>query len=193
MADGKTLFHADHNNLATTAFGSPAWAEARVECFKHTVPNTDDGSPQAARYGILPSYWLGPVDLLDTAYSVFGYGQAANSVGLPTTAGTAQESNLYGESRPGDPRPIPIMVPEWTDSTDWAYMSDPSLTPVLHFAYANLQQGGTHQAPEIFTPGRNSEAHGMMFSHDILPVKIRDWWGVGVGSYIGVGKRNVAG
>jgi hypothetical protein len=32
-----------------------------------------------------------------------------------------------------------------------------------------------------------------MFTNDTLPVKIRDYFGVGVATYVGIGKRNVAG
>lgn len=193
MSDSKALFHTDHGNLDTTAFdvNGAAWAAARVAMFKMAVPGTSDGSPQAARYGLIPRYWLGPIDLYDTALKAFGWGQAANSIGLPTSGGTAQTPNIYAESRPNDPRPVPIVVPEWTDTNDWAALADPMHAPVLHFAYANLQSGGTHQAPEIFTPGPNSQAHGLMFTNDLLPIKIRDWWGVGVGTYFGVLKRNV--
>jgi hypothetical protein len=31
-----------------------------------------------------------------------------------------------------------------------------------------------------------------MFTNDTLPVKVRDWWSYGVGTYVGVGKANVA-
>lgn len=121
--------------------------------------------------------------------TLFGYG--SGDVGKPSSAGTAQTVNPYGESRMGDPRPIPIAVPDWTDATDWAAIVDPRLHPVIQMAYANAPQGGGHALPEIFEV--TDERSGLMFSNDTLPVKIRDWWSYGVATYVGVAKRNVAG
>ena len=73
-------------------------------------------------------------------------------------------------SRPGDPRPIAIAVPDWTDATDWAAIVDPRLSPVIHMAYANAPQGNVHPMPEIFEV--TSETSGLLFSNDTLPVKV---------------------
>ena len=90
----------------------------------------------------------------------------------------------------GDPRPIPIVVPEWTDATDWAQIVDPRLHPVIQMAYASAPQGGLHALPEIYEV--RSETAGLMFTNDTLPIKIRDWWAYGVATHVGVGKNNVA-
>ena len=117
----------------------------------------------------------------------FGYG--SGDVGKPSTAGTAQTVNPYADARPGDPRPIPIAVPDWNDATDWAYLVDPRLHPVLCMAYANAPQGNEHPLPEIFEV--RAETAGLMFTNDTLPVKVRDWWAYGVATYIGIGKNNL--
>jgi len=31
-----------------------------------------------------------------------------------------KDVNPRAKSCPGDPRPAPIMIPDWTDATDWA-------------------------------------------------------------------------
>ena len=93
-------------------------------------------------------------------------------------------------ARPGDPRPIPVAVPYWSDANDWAYLVDPRLQPVIHMAYANAPAGGSHPAPEFFTA--TNETQGLMFTNDTLAVKVRDWWGYGVAGYVGIGKNNVA-
>ncbi len=97
---------------------------------------------------------------------------------------------MYSQSRAGDPRPVPVAVPEWTDANNWAYIVDPRLHPVIHVAYAGNPAGGSHPLPEIFEV--RSETSGLMFTNDTLPVKVRDWWSYGVGTYVGVGKANVA-
>jgi len=37
-----------------------------------------------------------------------------------------------------------------------------------------------------------SETSGLMFSNDVLPIKVRDEFAVGVNGPRGIGKRNVA-
>jgi hypothetical protein len=181
--DSTALFHADHGNLSTVAFSAAEWAAARKRIFGQTVPGT------GSKLGLWPTFALLPVDLYDTALEAFGYG--TGDVGKPNSGGTAQTVNPYGESRLGDPRPIPIVVPEWTDATDWAQIVDPRLHPVIQMAYASAPQGGIHALPEIYEV--RSETAGLMFTTDTLPIKIRDWWAYGVATHVGIGKNNVAG
>jgi hypothetical protein len=180
--DGKALFHADHGNLGTGSFSAAEWAAARKRLFAQTVPGT------GSKLGLWPTFALLPMDLYDAALEIFGYG--SGDVGKPNSGGTAQTVNPYGESRIGDPRPIPIVVPEWTDANDWAQIVDPRLHPVIQMAYANSQQGGSHALPEIYEV--RSETAGLMFTNDTLPIKIRDWWAYGVATHVGIGKNNVA-
>jgi len=181
--DGTVLFHANHGNLITTAFSAAAWAEIRRKVWEQTVPGTSNP------LGMWPKYFLGPIELFDTAMEVFGWGQGAGNVGRPNSAGTAQVGNLYGENRAGDPRPIPLAVPEWTDANDWAAVVDPMLQGTICMAYASAQGGGSHPMPEIYTV--NSETSGLMFTNDTMPIKVRDWFGFGVATHVGVAKANV--
>ena len=178
--DSTALFHANHANLATTAYSWTAWKAARLECAKQT----ELGSGK--RQMLFPKYWLGPADLYDQALIDFGYGVGTG--GFPGASGTP-DVNPYGEARPGDPRPIPIAVPEFTDSNDWAYIVDPQLAPVICMAYANAPGGRAHPAPELFTV--TSPLAGLMFTNDTMPIKIRDHFAYGVATYRGIGKRNV--
>jgi hypothetical protein len=181
--DGTALFHASHSNMDTTAFGTAAWEAARTRVFEQTLPGS--GKPLA----LWPTYCLVPIELYDDALTAFGYG--SGDVGKPNAGGTAQEANIYGMTRPGDPRPVPVVVPDWTDATDWAYIVDPRLHPVIVMAYANTPAGGVHALPELFEV--RSETTGLLFSHDTLPVKVRDWWAYGVSTHVGVGRNVVAG
>lgn len=181
--DSTTLFHANHGNSDTTAFSTAAWEAARTRIFEQVLPGA--GKP----LGLWPTYCLVPIELYDDALTAFGYG--SGDVGKPNAGGTAQEPNIYGLTRPGDPRPVPVVVPDWTDATDWAYIVDPRLHPVVVMAYANAQAGGVHALPELFEV--RSETAGLLFSHDTLPVKVRDWWAYGVSTHVGVGRNVVAG
>lgn len=183
LADDNTaLFHANHGNLTTAALDATAWAAARTKVWEQTTPGT------AQPLALWPTFCLVPIELYDTALTLFGYG--SGDAGKPNSAGTAQETNPYAMSRPGDPRPIAVAVPEWTDANNWAYLVDPRLHPVIHMAYASNPAGGNHPLPEIFEV--TSESAGLMFSNDTLPVKVRDWWTYGVATYVGIGKANVA-
>jgi hypothetical protein len=175
--DSKALFHTDHGNLATTALGTDAtaWRAARTAAFKQT----ELGS--SAYMGVYPKYLLVPADLYDVALTILGYG-----AGTPTAY--TPEALARG---PFDPRPIPIVVPNWTDATDWAYMVDPAVWPVIHMSYSQSPGGGGHPAPELFSV--TSETSGLMFTNDVLPIKVRDEFAIGVSGYHGIGKRNVAG
>ncbi len=175
--DSKALFHNDHTNLATTAFGTDAtaWRAARAECFQHTELTS------GAVLGIYPRFLLVPAELYDTALSVLGYGE-----GMPVTyAPEAQDRGF------ADPRPIPLVVPNWTDATDWAYIVDPAVYPVIQMSYSQNPGGRVHPAPELFSVV--SETSGLMFTNDTLPIKVRDEFAVGVNGPRGIGKRNVAG
>jgi hypothetical protein len=52
---------------------------------------------------------------------------------------------------PYDPRPEIIAVPDWTDVTDWSYLVDPALHPVLMMSYVQQPGGGSHPMPELFS------------------------------------------
>lgn len=178
--DARALFHVNHGNLATTAYSWTAWKAARLECARQTEAGS--GKPLM----LFPRFWLGPADLYDQALIDFGYG--AGPGGAPGTANN--DVNPYAVDRPGDPRPIPIAVPEFTDGNDWAYLVDPKLFPVICMAYADSPGGGVHPAPQTYVAA--SPTAGLMFTNDVLPIKIRDYFAYGVATYRGIGKRNVA-
>ena len=173
--DSLALFHATHANLATTALGTDAtaWRAARAECFQHV----EVGS--AAPLGIYPRFLLAPAELYDTALAILGYGE-----GMPTVYTPEAQSRGFA-----DPRPIPLVVPDWTDATDWAYIVDPAVYPVIQMSYSQSPGGRLHPIPELFAVV--SETSGLMFTNDILPIKVRDEFAVGVNGPRGIGKRNV--
>lgn len=105
--DNKALFHADHGNLASAGFNNDGWKSARKRIWEQKIPGTN------APLGLWPRFVLLPIELYDSALIQFGYGRG--DVGKPTGGAQAQEVNPYAESRPGDPRPIPVPVPELTD------------------------------------------------------------------------------
>lgn len=178
--DSTALFHTNHSNLATTTFSYAAWDAARLELYKQTELTSDK------RLGLWPYYWLGPADLYTNALDYFGYG--AGTGGKPGT-GDNDVNPFAINNLAGDPRPIPIAVPDFTDTNDWAYLADPAIHPVICMSYANSPGGGVHPPPQLFTV--TSELAGLMFTNDTLPIKVRDEYAYGVATYRGIGKRNV--
>ena len=180
--DNQALFHNDHGNLASAAFGRTGWEGARRRIWEQKIPGADSA------LGLWPRFLLLPIQLYDKALIEFGYGRG--DVGKPAAGNQAQEVNPYAESRRGDPRPVPVPVPEFSDANDWAYITDPREHAPLKMAYANAPGGMQHPMPELFQV--QSETAGLMFTNDVMPVKIRDWFAFGVATYVGVGKNNVA-
>jgi hypothetical protein len=177
--DSTALFDATHNNYATTAFSYSAWASARQELFEQTELNSSKA------LGLWPRFWIGPVELYDEALKTFGYGQGPG--GEPGTADN--DVNVYAMNRPGDPRPVPIACPDFTDANNWYYLADPKIQPVIFMAYANSPGGNRHPAPELFTV--TNRLAGMQFMNDVLPIKIRDEYSCGVATFRGIGGRVV--
>lgn len=173
--DSTALFHTnDHANLLTSALDSTSWRAARAECFRHQELES------GAALGIYPRFALIPADLWDAALALFGYGDGVPVSYTPEAVGRG----VF------DPRPVPIVVPDWTDKNDWAYIVDPAVFPVIQMSYSQAPGGGSHPAPELFSVV--SENSGLLFTNDTLPIKVRDEFAVGVNGYRGIGKRNVS-
>jgi hypothetical protein len=179
MNDTNALFHATHGNLATTALGATdadvqaSWEAARQQIYDQTELGTT--KPMA----IYPYWLLLPAELLYKARKAFGYGE----LGYPTA-----HEPLRGDFDEYDMRPRLLVVPEWIDATDWAFMVRPELHRTLVMAY---QQGGRqHPLPAIWFAA--DPTSGLLFTNDVLPIKVRDEFMVGVASWRGIGKRNVA-
>ena len=179
-ADNKALFHADHGNLATTALGTTddevqtSWEAARQQIYDQTELGTT--KPMA----MYPYWLLIPSELLRKARKAFGYGETA----YPTAS-----EPLRMDFDEYDMRPRILVVPEWSDANDWAFMVRPEIHRTLVMAY---QAGGrNHPLPSIwFAADQNG---GLLFTNDVLPIKVRDEFMVGVASWRGIGKRNVSG
>jgi hypothetical protein len=124
--------------------------------------------------------------MFDTALVAFGYGQGPG--GYPGT--TNNDVNPYAQDRAGDPRPIVVAVPEWTDTSDWAYIVDPQISPVICMSYGDNPGGRSHPAPQLYRV--TDPTSGLLFTNDTLPIKVRDIWAYGVATWRGIGKRNVA-
>jgi hypothetical protein len=178
MSDSVALFHAaTHGNLLTTALSYSAWNAVRIAMRKQTELNSGE------RLGavVAPKYLLVPPDLENTGLTVLA------SEGAPSTANN--DVNVYAEGdshdvRLANARRRLIVVDLWTDTNNWAAVADPMLYPSIGLAY---RFGRT---PEVFSVAtRNS---GLMFTNDVMPVKVRFFFATGPTDWRGLHKNNVA-
>ncbi len=92
---------------------------------------------------------------------------------------TASGPNLsYGQVEP-------VVVPDWTDATDWAAVADPAVLPgiMLGEIFGVM--------PQVVLAGNESDP--AMFSNDESRLKVRQFLTVGIANWRALSKNNVAG
>jgi hypothetical protein len=177
LADTKALFHADHGNLGTAGLDAASWAAARLAMRKQTELNSGE------RFGSLtsPRFLLIPPDLENVALTVLASenmpGTANNDVN-PDAAGSTRDARLDAARR------RIVVVDLWTNVNNWAALADPRLYPTvgLGFRYG--------ETPEVFSVA--SPTSGLMFTNDVMPVKVRWFYACGPKDFRGMYKANVA-
>ncbi len=177
MSDSKALFHADHSNLGTTALSYAEWEAARTAMRKQTELNSGE------RLGalVVPKYLLVPPDLEGTALTVLlseGQPGTSNNDENPWAEGEGRDARLAAAKR------RVIVMDLWTDTNNWAAAADPLLYPSIGLGY---RFGRT---PEIFSVA--DENSGLMFSNDVMPIKVRWFYAIGPTDWRGLYKENVA-
>jgi len=183
LSDGVNLFHASHANLGSTALSLSAWVAARTAMRKQSELNSGE------RLGFLtaPRYLLVPPDLEVTALQILASSHDY-SFALSNGIGPAP-INIFSEGETADmrlrsARERVVVVDLWTDTNDWAAVADPRLYPSIGLGF---RYGRT---PEIYSV--SSPTAGLMFSNDVMPVKVRFFFAVGPVDYRGLYKSNVA-
>ena len=182
MADGGNLFNATavttlggHANLLTTALGTDytAWKAISKAMYNQPllVKNATGKYGTGKKQAIRPRFCLVPVDLEDQANALF----------LPRWE--AQAQNVAAVSPTFGGRVEPIVVPEWTDATDYAAVADPKYVPSIMIG----EIFGVK--PQVFSA--SSEMDPAMFANDECRIKVRQFLNVGVADWRGLHKSNV--
>ncbi len=177
MSDGKALFHADHDNLGTAALDATSWAAAKLAMRQQTELHSGE------RLGWLttPRYLLVPPELENTALTLLASenlpGTANNDIN-PEAEGSTRDARLDAARR------RIVVVDLWTDTNNWAAVADPRLYPTIGIGF---RYGET---PELFSVA--SPTSGLMFTNDVLPIKVRWVYAAGPQDYRGLYKANVA-
>jgi len=154
MSTGNELFNSTalgsdgHANLATSALSYTTWDAAVTAMMKQT----DQTSGGGQKLLIQPRYVLVPVDLRATAL------QIRNSEYIPASMDNDINPHYQGFDV--------VVVPEWTDSNNWAAVADPARYPAIYLIYLRGLR-----TPEIFEA--SDENSGAMFTNDSLRFKVR--------------------
>lgn len=177
LADASALFTTGRGNLGTTALSHSEWVAVRIAMRKFTELHSGE------RLGVLtaPKFCLVPPDLEVTAIQVLATehvpGHADFNVN-PFASGDERMARLANAAE------RVIVIDLWTDTNNWAAVADPLLYPSLAIGY---RYGRT---PEIFSV--TSPTAGLMFSNDVMPIKVRFFYATGPTDWRGLYKENVA-
>jgi hypothetical protein len=182
MADTGALFNATavtstggHANYGTSTLSHAAWVATRLAMRKQPQLHNSE------RLGILttPRFLLVPPDLETTAIQVLATEEVPGSGDgniTPSPDGDGRTARLQSA------RERVIVVDLWTDATDWVAVADPSRYPSVAIGY---RYGRT---PEIFSVAQPNA--GLMFSNDVMPIKIRFFFATGPVDWRGLYKHH---
>lgn len=173
----RALFHTSNGNLGTSALSAASWEATRIAMRKQTELNSSE------RLGALtaPRYCLVPPDLEFTAIQVIATAHIPGSANYninPEAAGDTREARLRAA------RERVIVVDLWTDTNNWAAVADPALYPSIGLGFR------FGETPEVFSVA--DPRAGLMFSNDVMPVKVRFFYATGPVDYRGLYKHNVS-
>jgi hypothetical protein len=184
MADNGTLFNATavatpggHANLLTAALSPTSLAAVKLAMRKQAEVNSGErlGGLTALKFLLIPP------DMEQTALIVLA------SENMPGGANNDVNTEAEGstrDARMAAARRKIIIVDFWTDTNNWAAVADPLMYPTIGIGYR------FGQVPEIFSVA--SPNSGLMFSNDVMPIKVRWFYAVGPMDWRGLFKSNVS-
>ena len=162
LADSGALFNATaigtpggHVNLLTTALSHAQFSVVRTAMSKQT----DQALGAGRKLLLRPKYLLVPTDLEVTALDIRN-SELVPGADFDAAAAGAQTANHFYRGFEV------IVVPTWTDVTDWALVADPNVAPAIWLIYPRGQR-----TPQIFSA--DGENTGAMFTNDELRFKVR--------------------
>ena len=183
MADTGALFNntavttlGGHKNLLTTALGTDyvAWDAAALAMYDQPmlIKQATGYYGTGPKMAVHPRFCLVPGALKSQADALFLPRWAANVEAVATKGGPTWGGMVK-----------PLVVPEWTDTTDWAAVIDPIIAPAIIVG----ERFGIK--PEIFTAGRETDP--AVFMNDEHRIKVRMFNAVLVQDFRPLHKSNV--
>ncbi len=181
MADTGTLFNATavttkggHKNLLTTGLSASEWDVVSAAVYNQPLLIKQETGLYGTgpKMGINPRFCMVPRALELTAKKIL-YPAWENAANI--------HSENVQQGQTGDV----VVVPEWTDATDWAAACDPRIAPAIFVG----ERFGI--LPEIFIAG--DELDPAVFANDEHRLKVRHFLAVWVNDFRPLHKSNVAG
>jgi len=178
MADTGYLFNSTalttkggHANLLTTALSAAQWDVVAAAVYNQPMLIKNDAAylGTGPKMALEPTFCLVPRALRKTAYDTF-----LNE--WDVSANVHSANLLKGLVKP-------VVVPEWTDTNDWAAVCDPDIAPSIIVG----ERFGLK--PEIFVAGRENDPS--VFMNDEHRIKVRDFKAVLVQDFRPLHKENV--
>lgn len=180
MADTGALFNATavttaggHANLRTGALSSQEWENVCAAVYNQPllIRNAAGVYGTGPKQAVDPKYLLAPRELRLTAMKIL----------YPSWENAA---NVHSENQQRGELGDVVVVPEWTDATDWAAVVDPRLVPgiIVGERFGLL--------PEVFIAG--DELSPAVFMNDEHRMKVRHFLAVLVQDFRPLHKSNVA-
>lgn len=146
--DSKTVFHADHSNLGSVAYGIASALAAKTAMAQQAEPGS------AERLMLRPVTVAFPSELYGIVKNVNDFNPQAVAIG--------DGNSMFGFFKPEGMIECPFM----TDATDWMMFADPSEVEIIEVAFLNGQE-----EPEMFIA--DNPAVGQVFVADKIQYKIR--------------------
>lgn len=165
LPDGLTIFHANHNNLGSSALSTAALDAAQLALRLQQEPGSDEP------LGLTLSWVAVPPQLESLA----------KQINQTNTAGSNAWFQRFGANNERI-----FVVEKFTDDNDWYYGAPVADTPFMEIGFLDGKQ-----EPEIFLA--NLPTQGTMFTTDEIQYKVKFVYGGTVIDYRGVGKNVVAG
>ena len=165
--DSTALFHANHNNL-----GSSALSSAELDAARTAMRSQAAFGAATEILGIVPRFLLVPNELEHLAWRL------ATSSAYVNTGENATTPNLYQSMEV-------IVVDYWTDAGDWTVVCDPALCPTVEIGFFEGRED-----PELFV--QDAPSVGSVFDSDVITYKIRHIYGGDVLDHRGMYKSVVA-
>ncbi|MBI5550741.1 MAG: hypothetical protein HY911_04480 [Desulfobacterales bacterium] len=166
--DDVAVFHADHGNLGSTAYGITSALAAKTAMAQQTEPDSGE------RLMLRPVTVVYPSEL-------FGIVKNVNEF-RPQAVTIDNGNSMFGFFQPAGMIELPFM----TDATDWMMFADPNECEILELAFLNGQQ-----EPEMFVA--DQPAVGQMFTNDRIQYKMRHEYECEIADFRGAYKAVVVG
>ena len=179
MADGGALFNTTavtsaggHANLTTTALSGNQWDAVSQAVYSQPmlIKNEAGFYGSGPMLAVNPKFVLVPRALQKTAMEIC-------TGALVRESGYVYDNVLKGSA-------VPVVVPEWTDASDWAAVCDPRVAPAIFVG----ERFGL--MPEIFVAGEALAP--AVFMNDEHRLKVRHYLAVWVNDFRPLHKANVA-